>query len=151
RGVKMYADGALGSRGARLAADYADDPGNRGLWVTAPDVLARAIDDAVTGGWQVAVHAIGDDANHAVLDAYAHTLAAHPGDHRLRIEHCQVLGPADIPRFAALGVIASMQPTHATSDMPWAEARVGADRIRGAYAWRSILDSGALLVGGSDF
>ncbi len=151
RGVKFYVDGALGSRGARLAADYSDDPGNRGLWVTPPDVLTRAIDDAVAGGWQVAVHAIGDAGNHAVLDAAEAALAAHPGDRRLRVEHCQVLLPDDVPRFAALHVIASMQPTHATSDMPWAEARVGAARIQGAYAWRSILASGATLVAGSDF
>jgi hypothetical protein len=151
RGVKYFADGALGSRGARLTADYRDDPGNRGLWVTPPDVLSRAIDDAVAGGWQVAVHAIGDAGNHAVLDAYQAALRAHPGDRRLRVEHCQVLLPEDIPRFAALGVIASMQPTHATSDMPWAEARLGGERIKGAYAWRSILASGATLVAGSDF
>jgi predicted amidohydrolase YtcJ len=151
RGVKFFADGALGSRGARLAADYSDDPGNRGLWVTPPDVLAKAVDDAVAAGWQVAIHAIGDDGNHAVLDAYEAALAAHPGDRRLRVEHCQVLLPGDLPRFAALHVIASMQPTHATSDMPWAEARVGAARIQGAYAWRSMLDSGATLVAGSDF
>jgi predicted amidohydrolase YtcJ len=151
RGVKFFVDGALGSRGARLAADYADDPGNRGLWVTPPDVLTKAVDDAVAGGWQVAIHAIGDAGNHAVLDAYEAALAAHPGDHRLRVEHCQVVLPADLPRFAALHVIASMQPTHATSDMPWAEARVGAERIKGAYAWRTILDSGATLVAGSDF
>jgi len=151
RGVKFYVDGALGSRGARLTEAYSDDPGNRGLWVTPPAVLTRAIDDAVAGGWQVATHAIGDAGNHAVLDAYAAALAQHPGDHRLRVEHCQVLAPDDIARFAALHVLASMQPTHATSDMPWAEARVGATRIRGAYAWRSILDSGATLVAGSDF
>jgi predicted amidohydrolase YtcJ len=151
RGVKFFVDGALGSRGARLVEDYSDDPGNRGLWVTPPDVLAKAVDDAVTGGWQVAIHAIGDAGNHAVLDAYEAALKAHPGDRRLRVEHCQVLLPDDIPRFAALGVIASMQPTHATSDMPWAEARLGAARIQGAYAWRSVLATGAHLVAGSDF
>ena len=151
RGVKFFVDGALGSRGARLTADYDDDPGNRGLWVTPPDVLSKAIDDAVAGGWQVAVHAIGDAGNHAVLDAYEAALSAHPGDRRLRVEHCQVLLPEDIGRFAKLGLIASMQPTHATSDMPWAEARVGALRIKRAYAWRSILDTHATLVAGSDF
>ncbi|HTJ41353.1 MAG TPA: amidohydrolase [Kofleriaceae bacterium] len=151
RGVKFFVDGALGSRGARLTDDYADDPGNRGLWVTPPDVLSHAVDDAVAGGWQVAIHAIGDAGNHAVLDAYEAALSAHPGDRRLRVEHCQVLRPDDIPRFAALGVIASMQPTHATSDMPWAEARVGPERIKGAYAWRSILATGAVLAAGSDF
>jgi predicted amidohydrolase YtcJ len=151
RAVKFFADGAMGSRGARLLADYADDPGNRGLWRTAPDELARAVDAAVAGGWQVGVHAIGDAGNRAVLDAFAAALAAHPGDHRLRIEHVQQIDPADISRLVELGVVASMQPTHATSDMPWAEARVGGDRIRTAYAWRTLLDAGATIVNGSDF
>ena len=151
RGVKFFVDGALGSRGARLTDEYADDPGNRGLWVTPPIVLARAVDDAAAGGWQVAIHAIGDAGNHAVLDAYAAALRAHPGDRRLRVEHCQVLAPDDIPRFAALHVIASMQPTHATSDMAWAEQRLGSVRIKGAYAWRQVLATGATLVAGSDF
>jgi predicted amidohydrolase YtcJ len=154
RGVKFFVDGALGSRGARLLADYADDPGNRGLWVTAPDVLTAAVGDAVAGGWQVAIHAIGDAGNRAVLDALAAALAQsgdQSGDHRLRIEHAQVIAPDDLPRFVAMGVIASMQPTHATSDMPWAEARVGPDRIQGAYAWRTLIASGATIVAGSDF
>jgi len=151
RGVKFFVDGALGSRGARLLVDYSDDPGNRGLWVTEPDVLARAVEAAVAGGWQVAIHAIGDAGNRAVLDAYTTALAAHPGDRRLRIEHVQVIALADIPRLAQLGVIASMQPTHATSDMPWAEARIGPDRIKGAYAWGTIRDAGATIVAGSDF
>jgi predicted amidohydrolase YtcJ len=151
RGVKFFADGALGSRGARLLADYADDPGNRGLWVTEPAALTAAVEAAVAGGWQVAIHAIGDAGNRAVLDAYTAALAAHPGDHRLRIEHVQVITAEDIPRLAALGVIASMQPTHATSDMPWAEARIGPERIKGAYAWRKIRDAGATIVNGSDF
>jgi predicted amidohydrolase YtcJ len=151
RGVKFFADGALGSRGARLLADYTDEPGNLGLWVTEPDELARAVGDAVAGGWQVAVHAIGDAGNRAVLDAYETALAASPGDHRLRIEHVQVIAPEDIPRLAKLGVIASMQPTHATSDMPWAEARIGPERIKGAYAWRTLREAGALVVAGSDF
>jgi predicted amidohydrolase YtcJ len=151
RGVKFFADGALGSRGARLLAPYADDAPNQGLWVTAPDALAAAVDDAVAGGWQVAVHAIGDAGSRAVLDAFAAAQAAHAGDHRLRIEHVQVIAPADIPRLAELGVLASMQPTHATSDMPWAEARIGPDRIKGAYAWRTLRDAGATIVAGSDF
>ncbi len=148
RGMKLYADGALGSRGAALSADYSDEPGNRGNWVTAPAELRQAILDATAGGWQVAVHAIGDAAIHAVLDAYEE--AQHP-ELRLRVEHVQVIAADDVPRFARLGVLASMQPTHATSDMPWAEERVGADRILGAYAWRTLLDAGATLVHGSDF
>jgi predicted amidohydrolase YtcJ len=151
RGVKFFSDGALGSRGARLLADYADDPGNRGLWVTEPDALRAAVEAAVAGGWQVAIHAIGDAGNRAVLDAYAAALAAHPGDRRLRIEHVQVIARDDIARLAALGVLASMQPTHATSDMPWAEARIGPERISGAYAWRTIREAGATIVNGSDF
>jgi predicted amidohydrolase YtcJ len=150
-GVKYFADGALGSRGARLLEDYADRPGQRGLWVTAPATLRRATIDAVTGGWQVAVHAIGDAGNRATLEAFAAALAVKPGDRRLRIEHLQVVHPDDLPRLHQLGVIASMQPTHATSDMPWAEQRLGPTRIAGAYAWRQVLSSGAMLVAGSDF
>jgi predicted amidohydrolase YtcJ len=151
RGVKFYADGALGSRGARLYENYTDDPGHRGLWVTEPSTLTRAVDAAIEGGWQVAVHAIGDAAVGAVLDAFAAAGRAHPGDHRSRIEHVQVIAPTDLDRLATLAVIASMQPSHATSDMPWAEARVGAVRIRGAYAWRSMLDRAIPFAAGSDF
>ncbi|MBK9034307.1 MAG: amidohydrolase [Myxococcales bacterium] len=151
-GVKYFADGALGSRGAALLADYSDDPGDRGLFVTAPDALDRAVAAATAAGWQVATHAIGDAGVHATLDAYEHAIKANPGqDLRLRVEHAQVMTDADIARMAALGVIASMQPTHATSDMPWAEARLGPERIKGAYAWRRVLDAGGLIVAGSDF
>ena len=150
RGVKLFADGALGSRGAALLAPYDDDPGNTGLMLTSPDELTRAARIAAQSGFQLAVHAIGDRANRAVLDAFA---AAGEGRHdlRFRVEHAQVVAPEDIARFAALGVVASMQPTHATSDMPWAEARIGPKRIRGAYAWRSILATGAHVAFGSDF
>jgi predicted amidohydrolase YtcJ len=152
RGVKFFADGALGSRGAVLLAPYSDDPKNVGLWVTPPGELGRAIEAAVEGGWQPAVHAIGDAGVRAVLDAYQSARAQHPkADLRLRVEHAQVVALADMTRFAKLGVIASMQPTHATSDMPWAEARLGPDRIRGAYAWRQLVDSGAHVAFGSDF
>ncbi|MEZ4398451.1 MAG: amidohydrolase [Kofleriaceae bacterium] len=151
-GVKYFADGALGSRGAALAADYSDDPGNRGLWVTSPEQLDRAVAAATRAGWQVATHAIGDAGVHATLDAYQHAIEANPGaDLRLRVEHAQVMTADDIARLARLRVIASMQPTHATSDMPWAEARLGPERIKGAYAWRSILDAGGFIVAGSDF
>jgi predicted amidohydrolase YtcJ len=152
RAVKMFADGALGSRGAALLADYSDDPGNRGLLVTSPAEMDRIALAAVKAGWQVWTHAIGDRGNHLALDAYEKALATvRPKDARLRIEHAQVLAPEDVGRFAKLGVIASVQPTHATSDKGWAEARLGPVRIRGAYAWRSLLDSGARLAGGSDF
>ncbi|HET9485609.1 MAG TPA: amidohydrolase, partial [Xanthomonadales bacterium] len=149
RAVKLYADGALGSRGAALDEDYSDDQGNRGLLVTEPPALAKAIGTAKRCGVQVAVHAIGDRGNREVLDAFA---KAQPGaERRWRIEHAQVVRLADIPRFRELGVIASMQPTHATSDMPWAEDRVGPDRVLGAYAWRRFRDAGVRLAFGSDF
>lgn len=152
RGVKVYADGALGSRGAALLADYADRPGHRGLLQHSPDALRERCEQCVAGGWQIATHAIGDAANRAVLDAYAAVLA-RPGasDLRLRIEHCQIVDPLDIRRFAELGVVASMQPTHATSDMAWVPDRIGPTRLAGAYAWRRFLDAKAVLAFGSDF
>ncbi|MGD9584547.1 MAG: amidohydrolase, partial [Lysobacterales bacterium] len=136
-GVKLYIDGALGSRGAALQADYSDAPGQRGLLVTAPDVFEKLVARAHACGLQVASHAIGDRGNQVVLDTYASVLGKRSqADHRYRIEHAQVVTPNEIPRFARLGLIASMQPTHATSDMPWAEARLGAERLAGAYAWQ---------------
>lgn len=152
RSVKLYADGALGSRGAALLADYSDDPGNRGLMVTGPEALETLVTRARGCGLQAATHAIGDRGNRVVLDVYEKVLGKDAGsDHRWRIEHAQVVALDDLPRLAKLGVIAAMQPTHATSDMPWAEARVGPERIAGAYAWRRLLDSGARLALGSDF
>ncbi|HEY0993786.1 MAG TPA: amidohydrolase [Kofleriaceae bacterium] len=151
RGVKMYADGALGSRGARLYEPYSDDPKNQGLWRTTPEQMKKAVDAAVSGGWGVAIHAIGDAGVGAVIDAFAAAEAAHPGDHRLRIEHTQVIAMKDVPRMAAAHAIASMQPTHATSDMPWAEARLGPVRVKGAYAWRTLADQHIPIAGGSDF
>lgn len=150
--LKVYADGALGSRGAALLADYADDAGNRGLMQRSPDSLRAITERAMRCGLQVNTHAIGDAAVRAVLDAYeAAVTVTGGGPGRHRIEHAQVIALSDIPRFASLGVIASVQPTHATSDMPWAEARVGPDRVRGAYAWRRLVDAGARLALGSDF
>ncbi|OZC03888.1 amidohydrolase [Rubricoccus marinus] len=154
RSVKVYADGALGSRGAALLAEYADEPGNTGLLFMSPEVLESVVADAMACGLQVNTHAIGDRANRAVLDAYESAMAetgAASGAGRHRIEHAQVVSLDDIQRTADLGVIASVQPTHATSDMPWAETRVGADRVRGAYAWRRLIDAGARLALGSDF
>jgi len=152
RSVKLYADGALGSRGAALLADYSDDPGNRGLMFISEDEMEAALRRVFSCGLQAGVHAIGDAANRQVLDAYEKVLAEfpeNPGRHR--IEHAQILHPDDIPRFSALGVIAAMQPTHATSDMYWADERLGPERLAGAYAWQSLLDSGARLAFGSDF
>jgi hypothetical protein len=152
RSVKLYADGALGSRGAALLADYADDPGNQGLLFAPDDTLQEQMRRVLSCGLQLAVHAIGDRANRQVLDAYQRLLPEFPNDSgRHRIEHAQVVDPADIPRFAALGVIAAMQPIHATSDMYWAGERLGDRRQAGAYAWKSLADSGALLAFGSDF
>ncbi|NCT70154.1 MAG: amidohydrolase [Xanthomonadaceae bacterium] len=151
-GVKLYADGALGSRGAALLEDYSDDPGNRGLLVTEPAALEVAMRKARDCKVQVATHAIGDRGNRLVLDAYQRVLGdAAKTDHRWRIEHAQVVAPEEFPRFAALGVIASMQPTHATSDMPWAQDRLGPVRITGAYAWQRLQGSGVKLALGSDF
>ncbi len=152
RAVKLYADGALGSRGAALLEPYADDPENRGLLVSDPEAIRETTVRCLKAGLQVCVHAIGDRGNRVVLDAFERALAEVPSkDARLRIEHAQVLSPSDIPRFARLGVIASMQPTHATSDMPWVPDRVGPERARGAYAWRSLVRSGVTLAFGSDF
>ena len=152
RAVKLYADGALGSRGAAMLEDYSDDHGNRGLMVMSPEELAVAADKAHRCGVQVATHAIGDRGNRMALDTYAKALGKDvDGDHRWRIEHAQILSPDDLPRLAKLHVIASMQPTHATSDMPWAQDRVGPQRIVGAYAWRQVRDAGTHLALGSDF
>jgi predicted amidohydrolase YtcJ len=152
RAVKCYADGALGSRGAWLLADYSDRPGYSGLATQKPEALAAAAAAAVEHGWQLCTHAIGDRANRVVLDAYERASKTRPGaDLRFRVEHAQVVDPADLPRFAKLGVIASMQPTHATSDMRWAADRLGDSRLAGAYAWATLVGSGAHLAGGSDF
>ncbi len=156
RGVKFFADGALGSRGARLYKPYDDDKKNLGLWVTEPPQLALAIEAAVANGWQVAIHAIGDAGVGAVLDGYlaiTKKLGAtkQPGELRLRVEHTQVIAPDDIAKMIEARAIASMQPTHATSDMRWAEARIGKQRILGAYAWRTMLDKKIPLAAGSDF
>ena len=152
RGVKFYVDGALGSRGAALLEDYSDEPGHRGLLVTEPAAYAAAVAKARDCGIQPASHAIGDRGNRIVLDTYQAALGDRAGtDHRWRVEHAQVVAPSDIPRFASLKLIASMQPTHATSDMPWAEARIGAARLEGAYAWQRFRAAGVPLALGSDY
>ena len=152
RAIKMYADGALGSRGAAMLQPYSDDPGNVGLLVTPQRELQRLADLALRKGFQVATHAIGDRGNRVALDVYDSALRKNPvADHRFRIEHAQVISPADIPRFVQLGVIPSMQASHQTSDMGWAEDRVGHDRIKGAYAWRTLIDQGSIIPNGSDF
>jgi predicted amidohydrolase YtcJ len=152
RAIKLYADGALGSRGAALLDPYSDDPGNSGLLVSAPAHIQHVAIEALRHGFQVATHAIGDRGNRIVLDAYEAALDSVPtADHRFRIEHAQILDHADIPRFAQLGVIPSMQATHQTSDMYWAEQRLGGGRLYGAYAWRSLLNTGVIVPNGTDF
>ncbi len=151
RSVKLYADGALGSRGAALLEPYSDDPGNRGLLQHGQADLTASVRKAVDKGFQVGIHAIGDAGNRAALDAIVDGDSCGPSPLRHRIEHAQVVALNDIPRFKSMGVIASMQPTHATSDMNMAEDRVGPERIRGAYAWRLFLDQGTVVAAGSDF
>ncbi|MHB9020082.1 MAG: amidohydrolase [Minisyncoccota bacterium] len=149
RAVKIYADGALGSRGAALLAPYDDEPSATGLLVTPPERIEEIAKKAADAGFQAGTHAIGDRGVAIVLDAYEKA-GVKPED-RFRIEHYQVATLSDIERLGKDGVIAAMQPTHATSDMPWAEERLGAERLKGAYAWRKVLDAGGHLALGSDF
>jgi len=152
RSVKAFDDGALGSRGARLMEDYSDQPGHRGVSGAGYGFDQALVADMMKAGFQVGVHAIGDAGNRETLDFFEQVFAGRPDtrDGRHRIEHAQVLHPDDIPRFASLGIIASMEPAHAVEDMPWAEARVGPERITGAYAWRSLRLAGARLAFNSD-
>jgi predicted amidohydrolase YtcJ len=152
RSIKLYSDGALGSRGAALLDPYSDDAGNYGLLVSAPAHIRGVALEALKHGFQVCTHAIGDRGNRVVLDAYQSAFAQVPvADHRFRVEHAQVLNFADIPRFAELGVIPSMQSTHQTSDMYWAEQRLGSGRSLGAYAWRALMNTGVVIPNGTDF
>jgi predicted amidohydrolase YtcJ len=152
RSIKLYQDGALGSRGAALLEPYSDDANTTGLLVSAPEHILDVATKALRAGFQVNSHAIGDRGNRLVLDAYEQAFRAVPtADHRFRVEHAQILHHDDIPRFAELGVIPSMQASHQTSDMYWAGVRLGETRLRGAYAWRSLLESGAVIPNGSDF
>lgn len=152
RAVKALIDGALGSRGAAVLADYTDQPQHRGLMRYTPEQLQSLATLTASKGWQLNIHAIGDAGNRLVLDTFEKMLTAQQRKAlRPRIEHAQVITLDDIPRFARLGVIASIQPTHATSDMNMAEDRLGAERIKGAYAWRKLMKAGVRLAGGSDF
>lgn len=149
--VKLYADGALGSRGAAMIEPYADDAENRGLPFWSQEQLDEFVIKANSMGFQVGIHAIGDLGNRMALDAFDKVQRGTPSPLRNRIEHSQVIALVDIPRFAELGIIASMQPTHATSDRNMAEDRIGAERLLGGYAWRRLLESGAVIASGSDF
>jgi len=152
RAIKLVADGALGSRGAALLEPYSDDPGNTGLITTPPERIKSVAVRALKAGFQVNVHAIGDRANRMVLDQFEAAFREVPtADHRFRIEHAQILRYQDIPRFAELDVIPSMQGSHQTSDMYWAPNRLGPARLGGAYAWRSLLNTGVVIPNGSDF
>lgn len=152
RAVKLCMDGALGSRGALLSEPYSDRPDTRGLLLMEKEEALDLFDRAIEGGVQITTHAIGDEANRLLLDWYAEAFAAHPEaeDLRWRDEHAQILHTEDIPRFASLGVIASMQPSHAIGDLYLAPDRLGGTRLDGAYAWRALIDAGAVIAGGSD-
>jgi len=151
RAIKVVSDGALGSRGALLLEPYADEPATRGLLTVDGAAYDQLLAAALRRGFQVNTHAIGDAANRFVLDAYEKAFGGKSGAaHRFRVEHAQILAPADVPRFEALGVIPSMQPTHCTSDMYWAEKRLGPERVKGAYLWKTFLKRGVAIAGGSD-
>ncbi|WP_420433990.1 amidohydrolase [Hyphobacterium sp.] len=156
RAVKLYMDGALGSRGAALLEPYSDDPGNSGLMLSQEDETLSAMVTALQNGVQLNIHAIGDRGNQLLLDWVEDALTAVPAEaralpqHRWRDEHTQIVDPADIPRFSELGVIPSMQPSHAIGDLFFAPDRLGPDRLDGAYAWRNLIDSGVVIAGGSD-
>ncbi|MEJ0038884.1 MAG: amidohydrolase [Gammaproteobacteria bacterium] len=156
RGIKLYIDGALGSRGAALLKPYSDSPSSTGLLVNEPQALYPILTEALRRGVQIETHAIGDRGNRIMLDLYEKAFAEVPekdrkiAQPRWRIEHAQILDPADIPRFAKLGVIASMQPSHAIGDFFFAPQRIGRERLVGAYAWHSLLDTQAVVTAGSD-
>ena len=150
QGVKFYLDGALGSRGARLLAPYADEPGTRGLWVTDPAKVAADAAITLRAGYQPAIHAIGDAANHAALDLLAAAMKKGRGALPPRIEHAQIVTAEDAARFGKLHVVASVQPVHCTSDHSWTPARLGPERVGEAFPWRSFAEGGALLAFGSD-
>ncbi len=152
RSVKLYTDGALGSRGAAMIKPYSDQADHFGLMVTEPSELKSKVNDVLKHGFQANVHAIGDAGNRVFIEAVEEAYKSQKNQEtRHRIEHAQVIDLQDIAKIKSLGLIASMQPTHATSDMNMAEDRVGSERIKGAYAWRTLLDQGTIIASGSDF
>ncbi len=156
RGLKLYMDGALGSRGAALLEPYSDSPDRTGLFLTTPEQIYPVLVRALKTGIQIQTHAIGDRGNRTILDLYEKAFAEVPvaqrkvANPRWRVEHAQIISPVDIPRFAKLGVLPSMQASHAIGDLSFAPARLGAARLKGAYAWRSLIDAGSIIPGGSD-
>jgi predicted amidohydrolase YtcJ len=150
RSIKLYADGALGSRGALLIDEYSDDPGNRGIMLTPPDTIRSICQQAIDNGYQVCTHAIGDSANRVMLHLYGEFLQSS-NDLRWRIEHAQIVAPKDFDLFGKYNIVPSVQPTHATSDMYWAPDRVGQERIQGAYAYKQLLDQSGWIPLGTDF
>jgi predicted amidohydrolase YtcJ len=156
RTIKIVFDGALGSRGAALLEPYADAPETSGYLTQKEAELQPIFEEALRKGVQIETHAIGDRANRVILDLYEKAMKAVPPEQRKireprwRVEHAQILSGSDLPRFAKLGVIASMQPSHAISDLFFAPSRLGKERLAGAYAWQSLLKSGAVVTGGSD-
>jgi predicted amidohydrolase YtcJ len=153
RGVKAYYDGSLGSRGARLLEEYADMPGHRGVSGSDYGFDTQVVEDLMVAGFQVGIHAIGDEGNRAVLDFYEGVFERHPETmaNQHRVEHAQVVHPDDFPRFSDLNLVASMEPGHAVEDSPWAQERLGPDRVKGAYAWRTLRRSGARVMFNSDY
>jgi predicted amidohydrolase YtcJ len=150
RSIKLYADGALGSRGAKMIEDYSDDPGNSGLVLTTPDLIRKSCEKAIENNYQVCTHAIGDSANRMMLQIYGEFLKGK-NDKRWRIEHDQIIAPGDFEYFNTYSIVPSVQPTHATSDMYWATDRVGAERMKGAYAYKQLLDQNGWIPLGTDF
>lgn len=150
RSIKLVADGALGSRGAAMLEPYSDDAGNKGILITNGPAIQAVTERALRAGFQVNTHAIGDRANRTVLETYGSALKGK-NDKRFRVEHAQIVAPQDFALFQKYSIIASMQATHATSDMPWAETRIGKERLKGAYAWQTMLKLGVHLANGSDF
>jgi predicted amidohydrolase YtcJ len=148
--IKLYADGALGSRGAKMLEDYSDDPGNSGLVLTSPDLIRNSCEKAIENNYQVCTHAIGDSANRMMLQIYGEFLKGK-NDKRWRIEHDQIIAPGDFEYFNAYSIVPSVQPTHATSDMYWATDRVGAERMKGAYAYKQLLGQNGWIPLGTDF
>jgi hypothetical protein len=150
RTIKLYADGALGSRGALLLKEYSDNPGNSGLQIETQEYYDKICQLALDNNFIMATHAIGDSANRLMLNTYAKFLK-EKNDRRWRIEHAQIINPNDFEKFAAFSIVPSVQATHSTSDMYWAADRVGAERVKGAYAYQTLLQQNGWLPNGTDF